>query len=47
MRPEDFISDQAWERYCEERARNRMLYKKQGFWCLVIILLFMFVAYFK
>lgn len=47
MKREDFISDQAWERYREERAWNRMLYKKQGLWCLAIIVLFVVVALVK
>ncbi len=47
MKREDFVSDQAWERYREERAQNRMLYKKQGFWCLAIIVLFAVTALIK
>lgn len=47
MRYEDFVSEQAWERYREERAYNRMLYKKQGWWCMAIVLLFVVVALIK
>lgn len=47
MKREDFISDLAWERYIEECGRNRKLYQKQGFWCLVIIILFIIVAAIK
>lgn len=47
MKREDFVSDQAWERYTEERAWSRKLYKKQGFWCMAIIMLFAITAIIK
>lgn len=47
MKREDFVSDKAWERYIEERAWSRRQRKKQGFWCLAIIVLFFIVALIK
>lgn len=44
MKREDFVSDLAWGRYIEERNWNRKLYKKQGFWCLATIMLFIVLS---